>query len=388
MTKARYLVVVPGYPSDTDRYNNVFVHNRVQSYIASGLDVEVFNVGKISQIGEFEGVNVQYGKLDELKQVLKTKQFDKILIHFALRSILKVITRTAPTTPLLIWIHGYEALNWKRRVEFFELKTWYRLLGYIYVNHFQLAYLKQFIRHGSSPVHFVFVSQWMRDIFIEDTHTEASAFSWSIIPNGIDTDAFVAIPKTAQQRFKILSIRPYSSRKYANDLSIEAVLKLSKTPLFDQLSFAFYGRGKLFKGLTDQIRHFKNVEIHEQFLTHSEIIHLHQQYGIMLIPTRQDSQGVSMGEAMSSGLVPIASNNTAIPEFLDHDCGYLTNNVEEIVSAIQELALDQNKFLSMSVDAAKRVRSQCSTKMVLDQELKLITSNPLNFDPKVKVDEK
>ena len=370
----KYLLIVPGYPSDEDRYNNVFVHSRVQSYLQKGLDLDVFNVCKTSKISDFEGVRVHYGTLSDLKETLNTKHYDKILVHFALKNILDVIAQYAPTVELLIWIHGYEALSWKRRAEFFEAKTVHRLIGYIIVNTIQLASLRNFIQKRQAPIHLVFVSQWMRQIFIEDTRIDESSFSHSIIPNGIDTLAFKAVPKTPQQRFNILSIRPYSSRKYANDQSVAAVLKLAQTPLFDQLHFAFYGKGRLFKGLTDQIRHFKNVEIHEGFLTHAQIIQVHQHYGIMLIPTRQDSQGVSMGEAMSSGLVPIASNNTAIPEFLDQQCGYLTNSVDEIVQAIETLVQDPDRFIRMSNAAAQRVRNQCSSDLVLSQELDLITA--------------
>ena len=48
--------------------------------------------------------------------------------------------------------------------------------------------------------------------------------------------------------------------------------------------------------------------------------------GIFICPTRQDAQGVSMCEAMSSGLVPITLYNTAIPECLPNDERLVNNN--------------------------------------------------------------
>ena len=40
----KYLVVVPGYPSEQNKYNNAFVHSRVKNYLKNNLDVEVFSV--------------------------------------------------------------------------------------------------------------------------------------------------------------------------------------------------------------------------------------------------------------------------------------------------------------------------------------------------------
>ena len=87
-----------------------------------------------------------------------------------------------------------------------------------------------------------------------------------------------------------------------------------------------------------------------------------------------DTQGVSRGEAMSSGLVPIASNCTAIPEFVDEKCGILIppESYVELADAIEKLYNDPDLFMKLSEGAAKRVRSQCSKEHTIDKELKLI----------------
>ncbi len=368
----RYLVIVPGYPSDKHRYNNAFVHSRVKAYKQEGILVDVFSVDQLGSSYEFDGVNVTVGSLKQLKEQLMSQQYTKLLVHFALSKIMKIILETNPNAQMIIWVHGYEALHWKRRIGFFELKTWHRMIGYVLINHRQLSYLNKLIKSSPQNITLVFVSKWMRDVFISDTRSTGRLIKGVIIPNSIDTENFVYIPKSADQRLQVLSIRPYSSKKYANDLSIDTVLELSKRPHFNQYHFTFYGDGRLFKSLTDKIKHFDNVEIHRQFLSHPQIIQLHQKNGIMLIPTRQDSQGVSMGEAMSSGLVPIASNNTAIPEFLDSSSGFLTNNSKEMADAIESLAQDPELFLRMSQAAAQRVRVQCAQDVVIQQEIDLI----------------
>jgi len=94
----------------------------------------------------------------------------------------------------------------------------------------------------------------------------------------------------------------------------------------------------------------------------------------MLIPTRQDAQGVSMCEAMSSGLVPLTSNNTAIPEYCNNEVGYLTNNFEELAGAIEDLYSNSDKFLEMSKMTSKYIQNICGNDIVIKKEIDLITN--------------
>ena len=80
----------------------------------------------------------------------------------------------------------------------------------------------------------------------------------------------------------------------------------------------------MFDETLQPLEKFSNVSINRGFLSHKEISSLHKQFGIFITPTRMDSQGVSRDEAMSSGLVPITTDITAIPEFVDSESGILT----------------------------------------------------------------
>ncbi|HEG0289572.1 TPA: glycosyltransferase family 4 protein, partial [Campylobacter coli] len=175
------------------------------------------------------------------------------------------------------------------------------------------------------------------------------------------TSMFDYLPKSPDDRKKILSIRPFTSRKYANDLSIKAILELSKREFFKELEFFIAGDGVLFDELTNNLKSFKNITLYKGFLTQKEISNLHKKYGIFLNPTRMDAQGVSRDEAMSSGLVPITNNIAAIPEFVDSECGILVEpeNAKALADAIEFLYKNPNEFMKLSINAAKRVRKQC-----------------------------
>ena len=77
---------------------------------------------------------------------------------------------------------------------------------------------------------------------------------------------------------------------------------------------------------------------------------------------------------MSSGLVPITNNCTAIPEFVDDICGILipSESYVELADALERLYNDPALFERLSENAARRVQKQCSREQTIDRELELI----------------
>ena len=115
---------------------------------------------------------------------------------------------------------------------------------------------------------------------------------------------------------------------YANDLTVQAILRLAREPFFDQLKIRLIGDGALFDETVAPLAGLANVEVTRAFLTQREIAALHREYGVFLVPSRMDSQGVSRDEAMASGLVPVTTRIAAIPEFVDADCAFLAEPEE------------------------------------------------------------
>jgi glycosyltransferase involved in cell wall biosynthesis len=325
---------------------------------------------------EYEGISVIEGDNKTLIHFMNQnhKMYDLVLIHFINIEMIKTLFQLNYKLNLLVFIHGYEALAWYRRL--FDINI--NFYKYIFKNTIQLASLRKFIKFSNHNVNFIFVSEWMKNITEKDTQTTINKYY--IIPNPVNNDMFNFSRKTEEHRKKILSIRPYSSKKYANDLTIDAIIKLSKKEYFNDLYFELYGQGKLFSTLTSKVKNFKNVKVFNKFLSQEEIAKKHKEFGIFLCPTRQDSQGVSMCEAMSSGLVPITSNNTAIPEFVYHNySGILTNNVDEIADWIENLYLNTDKFLQLSYNASTTITDICGKNYITAKEIdimrKLIKEN-------------
>ena len=379
---SRYLVLTNAYPSENQLYRNGFVHRRVKAYQKRGLKVQVFVLSPIYKEAEnyhFDGVYVSRGNKEIFEQFLLENNFKKTLIHFVSVDMIDVIRKLKPRMPLIIWIHGFEAEAWHRRwFNFLEsrdqLAKILEMANDYYIK--QMKLMNWLYQTKELDLKFVHVSKWFTE-HIAECYARAKTQNASIIPNIVDGELFNYVEKTPEQRFKILSIRPYASRKYANDLSVAAVLELSKKPFFNRLQFAFYGDGKLFDETLRPIKHFPNVKIRKGFLQQAEIAELHKDYGVFLCPTRLDSQGVSMCEAMSSGLVPVATNITAIPEFVEHrKTGLLAKpeDPEDLAYMIERLYFNESLFKRLSKNAAIDIRKKCGEDSVITREMELILS--------------
>ncbi|WP_099190536.1 glycosyltransferase [Tepidibacter mesophilus] len=375
--KEKYLVLTNIYPSDTDLYRNGFVHSRVRAYQEKGLDVDVFSFNLNNKNFEkyiFENVNVYKGNKKHLISFLKKTNYRKILIHFVNRDMIEAIDEGAPNIPLVIWVHGFESEKWWRRWFNFEINKhlFKKLRNAIKASNKRIEFMQELYSRNDKDIEFIFVSEYKKGTAEKDAKTNVSRYS--IIPNIIDEEIFKYTEKDSEKRKKILSIRPYTARNYANDLAVKAILELSKEEFFNDLEFTFYGKGRLFDKTLEPLRKFSNVHIHKSFLTHHQIAKLHREHGIFLCPTRLDSQGVSIGEAMSSGLVPITNGVTAIPEFVDEKCGILApkNSYKGLAEGIKELYYNSDKYLEMHNNASSKSQNQCGKNIVIPKEIEVI----------------
>jgi glycosyltransferase involved in cell wall biosynthesis len=366
------LISCYGYPSESNLYNSGFVHSRALAYRNGGHQVKVFVPDmslKSPFTYQFEGIEVLTGTTEDLEKELAAFSPDRLLIHFINRHIMKFLYRNKFSVSTLIWVHGYEALAWYRI--FFEFKSLKQFAFLALANTRQLFNLNRFISRSKGRILFVFVSRWMHRVASQDTLQTISNFR--IIPNPIDSSLFAYQPKGAEARKQILLVRPFSTGKYANDLAIKAILTLAQEACFHDMSFTIVGKGDYFQDLTAPLRKYQNVTLINRFYTQSEMAAAHRDHGILLCPTRMDAQGVSMCEGMMSGLVPITSNNTAIPEFVtDGECGFLTNNHQEIAARIMELYRNPDLFLQMSAKAHFHIQELAGQEKVLMQELEAI----------------
>lgn len=379
-TQIRVLVVCNAYPSEKALYRNGFIHRRTKAYVAAGIDVEVFyHHEPISEAYsyEYDGVYVTVGNSANLAAKANDSKYDAFLVHFAEEERVEPLLRQAGSRPIIIWIHGFEAEAWHRRwFNFIESAqqireaiskkdTYYRP---------QLTYFHNLVESKDPRISFVNVSRWFEQHVVQPDLDVAFEDS-RVIHNLVDNEVFPYVEKAPEQRKHILSIRPYASRKYANDQTVKAILELSKRPFFNDLNFTIAGQGKLFEDTTAPIAGFRNVHLLNRFFNQEEIAALHREHGIFLSPTRFDSQGVSMCEAAASGLVNLSTKVSAVPEFFtDHVDSLLAapESHEDLADNIEELYFNPDLFMRLSRAGSERMKNQCGVDATVNKEIELI----------------
>lgn len=367
------LLLTNHYPSYDDLYRNGFVHSRVKSYQERGVQVDVFRLrpNGATSYHEFQNVDVVTGGQAALAKMLDSGNYRSVLVHFLSPEMWEVL-KNYPKLQRIVWVHGAEIQPWHRRD--YNYQNEQERAKAMRESERRMAFWQGILKPLASNLKLVFVSLYFTEEVFEDLGIRLPSDCYTVIHNPIDTEQFFYRAKLVEQRKRVLSIRPYASRQYANDLSVKAILKLSESPCFSDMEFRMVGDGKLFDETLSPLRKFSNVTIERRFLTHVEIAALHKEYGVFLVPTRWDSQGVSRDEAMASGLVPVTNAVAAIPEFVDESCGILASaeDADGLAAGIQALYERADLFADLSVHAAERARRQSDKKIIINREISLI----------------
>lgn len=368
------VVLTDVYPSEETIYANMFIHARIKQYQKRGLNLRVFSFtkDKVRRVREYDGVEVIEGDLRVLQKFLENTVAKLLLVHFLYVQMWNIIKPHLNKLNALIFCHGWEIQPWYRRkfnykpeeLEAEKQKSSVRMQ--LWNDVFSTAL-------GGAGIHFVFVSQSFANEVMEDHRIVLPGTMYSVIHNVIDTDLFKYTEKDPELRKHILLLGSFLSPKYGRDIAINAILKLSEHEEFSDMEFCVAGTGLLWDELTKPLEKLKNVKLMNGFFTHDEISVMQQYYGIAMLPTRWDSQGVTRDEAMSSGLVPVTNAISAIPEFVDDECGMLCppDDVNAFAEAILKLYHNPELFMKLSKNAASRVRRQSSPEIVIEKELEL-----------------
>lgn len=375
LSRTNKLILTNQYPSPDSLYRNMFVHKRVLEYKKEHLvcDVMRMNLWSSNEFREFEGINIIEGQEERLANILSTGQIDTVCVHFMDRKMWNILKLFGRRIQIIVWLHGADIQPWWRRKCNYTTKEALEKAKQESDDRQQL-WKEIFQEADNDNIHFVFVSNYSAEETFEDYQIRLPEEKYSIIHNCIDTEMFQYVPKDAEQRKKILSIRPYANHNYANDLSVKCILELSKKPFFKELQFRMVGNGDYFDEIVKPLKKMSNVTLDKCFLRQDEIAELHKEYGIFLNPTRLDTQGVSRDEAMASGLVPVTNAVTAIPEFVDENCGILAPGEDYLAMAagIEELYHNPEHFAELSQNASERVAKQTSKKQTIMKEIMLI----------------
>lgn len=371
------LIASPSYPSKDNLYSYMFVHARAKSYINLGHKVNIIKFHEVEQSRTYNYDGVDVIESTDINYISTKVNFkpDCLAVHSPKGKGLVLIPEILSSFKInsVTWIHLEEAINLWRR--WFELNTFKKFFRFVirrqFGNLLALAKLRKYLQTEDKKGNkIVFVSKWLKNTVTMDLLLPIK--NSYVIPNPIDTSIFKFHEKNNKAINRILMIRSFSTRKYATDIAIKIINKLNSKK--KNFSIDIYGDGEYFEKDIGKIEDRSNVNVYQKFLDHSEMNRVMKDYGFLLIPTRQDSHGVTMCEAMSAGLIAIVNNNTAIPEYLDNNKGILFQNINEAVDKIISLSNDQIKFNKISKNASKYVDQNINSTIIAKKELAVLKS--------------
>lgn len=369
----KILVITEHYPSEENIYNYMFVHARVLEYIKRGADVLVFYASQDNEKYEYEGVQVLKGSFDNYRNTIKQFSPDVTFLHSPKELLIKSYMDIKETvgTPTFTWIHGVEALSVYRRI-FNATNTREKLkliIKGLYIETKRKMLFRRYFsmlrKHQDS---FVFVSNWMKDVTEKDNFLNIK--DYKIIPNFIDTQNFSCEKKRNNK--SLLIVRSFGSRKYANDISIDIINSLYK--IRNDFNVTIYGDGIHYDKEISRLKIPSTMlKTEKRMLSREELSTTlnDPEYGFFLCPTRQDAQGVTMCEAMASGLIAVTNPNTAIPEFVKPSYAILSEKVNDIVFSISKLMDDREYYNEVSEKSIRYISENLSEDILINKELEL-----------------
>lgn len=375
INKKEILVVCANYPYGENIYGGAFIVPRVKAYLKEGFNVSVciakYPVGKKeTEIYENDGVKLYIGDFNLLEERIKEVNPGAIVVHSPILQNYNTFKKLGVEDRLIFIYHGFEVRDVGHLYYNFDELAMERIRNILQMDMNRKIFALEAFRN--KKIAKVFVSNFFKNLAIKDIGV--TPLNSYVISNYIESDLFTYTKKNPEDRLKIFSIRPFDNKNYGGDLIVDTILRLSEKKFFKELSFHVQGFGKKFKEMTAPLRKFDNVKVVEGILKREEIAKLHKQHGIALIPTRFDTQGVSVGEAMSSGLVPVTNKVAAIPEFVPENCAMLAsdNSVKELAEGIERLYYNPDEFLEKSFNAAQHIRKICSFENTIGKEIELI----------------
>lgn len=248
-------------------------------------------------------------------------------------------------------IHGHEVLKTKNyypepykfsKGKLYPIKS---LIKNIY-DIIKCIILKIYIsKNLDNKLKIIFVSNQIKSRFLENISVSENALEKnSVIISNCIGKKFIEERYSAniEKKYDFVTIRPFDDSTKAMDIVLKVAIN---NP---EYSFHIYGNGRFF----DFYKPPKNITVFNHYIKNDEIPALLNNYKAALMPTRLDSQGVSMCEMATFGIPMVVSDIKVCHEmlnsfsnifFLDNDNP--TFSAKDFLSNINHDAIvDKQKF--------------------------------------------
>ncbi len=335
----KILMISNMYPSTQKPYSGVFVKNQYE-YLKSKLHKNIVIYTMKRTFTSTTGSFLKYLKFYFLLTPFLYKKYDILHIHFFgyhvfFAFIYKIIH---PSIKLIVTFHGSDTKNIKKRI--FK---------------FMLSKFDVIISVGKEQSKYIY------------NHTQFNNIV--VLPAGIDDNVFYK-ETHVKKIYDFIFIGSFYEIKGV-DIFIDAIKKINNT----DLAYCFVGSGKYLNEI-NSIRGRYNISIKEN-MPQREIRKLLNQSKWLVLPSRGDSFGLVVSEAMFCGTPVIVSNiGGMIDQVVDGKNGFVlksnsSDDLKEIINKI--LLLPHYKYKTIS-QCADKSNKEYSMKNICEELITIYTN--------------
>ena len=318
----KILVLAENYTTPDNVVSLHYIHTRNLKYIESGINVNVlsFSTKESYKLDDIKVYSIEDFDENEIKK------YDIVISHAPnIRNHMKFINKhKKQINKLIYFFHGHEVLN--------TSKIYPKPFSYVRTskpkiaiektyNIYKLKYWKYITPKMSKNTSFVFVSEWMLNMFLSETNLRLDQIpNYRIIENaGGEIFFSKSYNDSKSKEYDVVSIRNnFDGSKYCIDLIVNNAVDNPN------LKYLVIGKGKYFEYNSIP----QNMTVINENLSHLEIINYLNKSRSALLPTRLDSQGVMACEIATFGIPLITSDIPICKEMLSEfeNVTYIPNN--------------------------------------------------------------
>ncbi len=365
-------IIANKYPG-LNRYGGEFVHSRALYYAKSKsvIVLELNNSLKKEFKDRFQGIEVIRLPFKRLSSVLKKIKANQVAIHSVSEAVFSVALKHYRVEQIITWHHGAESLDLGRYYPFLVNEMSYEQWQQIKSSQFhKLSFIREIL--GDENLRNVFVSDWFLNTCSKDL--DIGPKNVEIIHNGVDQAFFDCNrEKEVGQPIKILVIKDFGFTKAA-DIAMEILCSLSKYKVFEKVEISIVGFGKFWSRWIRMVSSYKNVTVEKRYVSHNRLPNLFQSKDVLVNPTRHDTQGLLMCEAMAAGMLVVTNDVSAIKEFASKDdCVFSKSlHASSIASELARVLCNHDEMIRLKGKAKARMESQCSAQQTFHRELQFL----------------
>lgn len=343
----KLLVLAENYTNLKGVVSLQYIHTRNIEYINQNIEVDVLSF-RTKEKYVLDNVNV-YPESYFTSEIIS--HYDLVLSHAPnIKNHLRFLKKwNHDIGKIVMFFHGHEVFDttkiYPKDYPFLKNKNRFRFVRKLY-DKLKLYTWKEITKRKDN-IYYIFVSEWMKDMFLIETKVKKSDLpKYQVIPNSVgEIFRNHTFKIDAEREYDVITIRNnFDGSKYGVDLVVKQAINNPN------LNFCLVGLGEYFDHNTQP----SNLQIVYKNLNHAEVVQYLSKAKVCYLPTRLDAQGVMACEIATFSMPLITSDLDICIEMLSdfENVDFLNNssigNFQDMIEELYSISPYQknDKFYS------------------------------------------